>query len=216
MYYSACVKFPFPSPTQVQDIDFIKILLAFGADINPLNQANKTPLDLCMEKSIADKITALLKECGALRSKDIDPDAPKPEPVAEFVDTAAREDECSSAAAHKQEMHGDAWSTQVSKRLYEMEYTLSETLGDVTSTLSLDTLDKASSVGFQIREMRMLQRAGSRILSLDGGGMRTLIQLEILDRIEKYAGKKITELFDWIIGTSGGGVIALMLVHGRL
>ena len=47
-----------------------------------------------------------------------------------------------------------------------------------------------------------------RILSLDGGGLRGLAQLLILKRIEMLTNKKIHELFDLIVGTSTGGIIA--------
>ena len=57
---------------------------------------------------------------------------------------------------------------------------------------------------------------GSRILFLDGGGIRGLIQIEILEQLEKKTGRKITELFDWIVGTSTGGIVALALVYGKL
>lgn len=50
---------------------------------------------------------------------------------------------------------------------------------------------------------------------LDGGGIRGLIQIEILSMLEKKTGKQITELFDWIVGTSTGGLIALVLVFGE-
>ena len=56
---------------------------------------------------------------------------------------------------------------------------------------------------------------GSRILSLDGGGIRGLVQIEILSEIERLTGKRITELFDWIIGTSTGGILALGLVYRK-
>ena len=57
-------------------------------------------------------------------------------------------------------------------------------------------------------------RDGQRILSLDGGGLKGLIMIEILIRIEQLTQRKITDLFDWIVGTSTGGVIALGLVYG--
>ena len=41
-----------------------------------------------------------------------------------------------------------------------------------------------------------------------------LIQIEILKHIEEEAGRPITELFDWIVGTSTGGIVALGLVYG--
>ena len=56
--------------------------------------------------------------------------------------------------------------------------------------------------------------AGSRILFLDGGGIRGLIQIEILEQLERKTGRKVIELFDWIIGTSTGGILALGLVYG--
>ena len=55
---------------------------------------------------------------------------------------------------------------------------------------------------------------GSRILFLDGGGMRGLIQIQILEALEMKTGRKVTELFDWIVGTSTGGIVALGLVYG--
>ena len=56
---------------------------------------------------------------------------------------------------------------------------------------------------------------GSRILFLDGGGIKGLVQLEVLMQLEEATGRKVTELFDWIVGTSTGGVIALTLVYGE-
>ena len=57
---------------------------------------------------------------------------------------------------------------------------------------------------------------GQRILSLDGGGLKGLILIEVLIHIEKLTGKKIVELFDWIVGSSTGGIIALALVYGNI
>jgi hypothetical protein len=56
---------------------------------------------------------------------------------------------------------------------------------------------------------------GLRILSLDGGGIRGLLMLEALRRIEAGTGRRAHELFDLVVGTSTGGVIALALACHR-
>lgn len=48
-----------------------------------------------------------------------------------------------------------------------------------------------------------------RVLSLDGGGIKSIITLKILDYIETKTGKRTTELFDLISGTSSGGLMTL-------
>lgn len=50
-----------------------------------------------------------------------------------------------------------------------------------------------------------------RILSIDGGGIRGIIPLKILEYIEKETKKPIHQLFNVIGGTSTGGIIALGL-----
>lgn len=51
-----------------------------------------------------------------------------------------------------------------------------------------------------------------RILSLDGGGVRGIIELVVLSQMEKELGRPISEIFDMVAGTSTGGIIALGLV----
>ncbi|KAL3422514.1 hypothetical protein PVAG01_06670 [Phlyctema vagabunda] len=55
--------------------------------------------------------------------------------------------------------------------------------------------------------------AGTRILSLDGGGVRGIVELEVLKAIETALGGElpIQAFFDLIVGTSTGGIIALGL-----
>ena len=65
---------------------------------------------------------------------------------------------------------------------------------------------------------------GVRVLCIDGGGTRGFVPLEFLDYIENWFPEghppleskfKINEYFDWIAGTSTGGLIALYLSLGH-
>ncbi|XP_074435317.1 85/88 kDa calcium-independent phospholipase A2 isoform X2 [Larus michahellis] len=59
------------------------------------------------------------------------------------------------------------------------------------------------------------RRNHDRLLCLDGGGIRGLVLIQLLLAIEKAAGRPIREIFDWIAGTSTGGILALAIVHGK-
>lgn len=48
---------------------------------------------------------------------------------------------------------------------------------------------------------------GIRVLSIDGGGTRGFIVLYMLAILEKMTGRKVSDLFDLIVGTSTGGLI---------
>ena len=50
--------------------------------------------------------------------------------------------------------------------------------------------------------------AMTRILSIDGGGIRGIIPAMVLAAIEKSTGRPIASLFDVIAGTSTGGILA--------
>ncbi|XP_073841734.1 85/88 kDa calcium-independent phospholipase A2-like isoform X2 [Musca autumnalis] len=54
-----------------------------------------------------------------------------------------------------------------------------------------------------------------RLLCLDGGGIRGLVLVQILLEIEKISQTPIVHLFDWIAGTSTGGILALGLGCGK-
>eukprot|EP00198_Chlamydomonas_reinhardtii_P013397 XP_001702734.1 predicted protein [Chlamydomonas reinhardtii] len=52
---------------------------------------------------------------------------------------------------------------------------------------------------------------GLRVLALDGGGMRGLALVQILRHIEKRTGRPLHGLFDLVVGTSTGAIVAVGL-----
>jgi len=61
-----------------------------------------------------------------------------------------------------------------------------------------------------------LPMKGIRILSIDGGGMKGVIALEVLRRMEAESGKRIHELFDFMVGVSTGSIIVALLAFKKL
>jgi patatin-like phospholipase/acyl hydrolase len=50
-----------------------------------------------------------------------------------------------------------------------------------------------------------------RVLSIDGGGIRGIIPAKVLADLELRAGRPVAKLFDLVVGTSTGGILALGL-----
>ena len=50
-----------------------------------------------------------------------------------------------------------------------------------------------------------------RILTIDGGGIRGIIPAVVLAELERRGGRPVAEMFDLIVGTSTGGILALGL-----
>ncbi len=226
----------------------MKILLAFGADLNQLNSQNKTPLDLAHKESAClqcqsvsldlptthsktrlkfeerrTSIKKLLNECGAVESKETGSSEAKRINYKTLRKNVCRlkfehyygenpVPECSSISLKEREEILTDWC-RLKAELYHKYWT---SLMKYPAPFSSCNLKEAAEYAIQVKNLRLLQMAGSRILVLDGGGMKGLVEIEILDQIERVTGSKILDLFDWIVGTSTGAVIALALVYGEL
>ena len=108
----------------------------------------------------------------------------------------------------------DPWVDSIPQVYKELDTHIRKRLADPSDTLAYSA-DEAFAFALQLRELTLLRKSGSRVLCLDGGGMKGLIQIEVLELIEKLTQRKITEIFDWIVGTSVGGIVALAIVYGK-
>jgi predicted acylesterase/phospholipase RssA len=50
-----------------------------------------------------------------------------------------------------------------------------------------------------------------KILALNGGGIRGYLTLKVLDYLERSTGKRISEMFDLVVGTSAGALTGALL-----
>ncbi len=61
-----------------------------------------------------------------------------------------------------------------------------------------------------------VDRGKKHILALDGGGVRGVLTLQMLDGFEKQSGLRWSDAFDLVAGTSTGGIIAALLAFARM
>lgn len=60
----------------------------------------------------------------------------------------------------------------------------------------------------------MTVREKLKVLCLDGGGTKGILEAIFLNELEKKSGKKIIDMFDFFSGVSTGGIMALLLNSG--
>ncbi|XP_046872867.1 85/88 kDa calcium-independent phospholipase A2 isoform X1 [Hypomesus transpacificus] len=84
-----------------------------------------------------------------------------------------------------------------------------------------DIMHVAATVGAmsqgrqEVDGLKTGKRKIDRLLCLDGGGIKGLVLIQLLIALEREAGRPTRELFDWVSGTSTGGILALAIVHGK-
>lgn len=86
-------------------------------------------------------------------------------------------------------------------------------ISDQSPTQTSEAMDTTASTSGETKEKLELGRG--RLLCMDGGGIRGLVLVQILLEIERIAETPVTHMFDWIAGTSTGGILALSLGAGK-
>ena len=216
----------------------IRALLAFGANVNMVGRNNFTPLDLAMNKESIPDIEVALIRIGAMTSSQLLKYSGLASPLHRevprlysFAENMKPPPISGRPMRLTEDVHSEMANQQSVMKMYrDLEVVVNQKFSLSASYNDADeSPEDAYALVIQQRELnrfnKTLQKSGfgvfsgveggSRILFLDGGGIKGLVQLEVLMQLEEKTGRKITDLFDWIVGTSTGGVIALTLVYGK-
>ena len=182
----------------------VKTLISFGANIRSTDLSQHTPLQVCSNTKIIDLLEAV--EASHIKPDTADESCEvykRKETLMEYIRRRGEPNICD-----------------------ELEEATNQILSLSLSHSLVLTDSEAAAITFQKREIARFRktnphiprvlRKGDRILCLDGGGMKGLAQIEVLSQLEEATGQKITDLFDWIVGTSTGAIIALAMVYGEL
>ena len=191
-------------PFQEKRRHCVNILLAFGASVSKTNRSGRSPIDLA-RGDVRDFLLQFVSKVSRQSFDTIE----ESDSADSFIDPYTMVNARLDSLLHPQKMATfiGCWEDQLNLASEAM--------------MSLTNFDETVALDKQRREIRRWKetnpvhiKPGIRVLFLDGGGIRGLIELMILMEIERITGKKITDLFDWIIGTSIGAIIALSLIYG--
>ncbi|KJH40752.1 ankyrin repeat protein [Dictyocaulus viviparus] len=189
-----------------------RLLLCLGANPNLTNSNDDTPRHLAarlkdLTKSVSHR-NMLLKSlimCGALTC------APKKVGcVSGCVNEAMKgfsyssfSNDCDSPRKFCDESPYEAYSNPI-----KVDHPIRDYMQKTFYDTLIARLDELDSRGEKPSNM-------VNLLSLDGGGIRGLVILQILMAVEEELNEPIYPYFDWVAGTSTGALVATALAQGK-
>lgn len=193
---------PIHTAIEMDNADMVQLLIVFGSDINASNNADVTPRHKAAISNSSNKdfILYFLNGVGAMRCPP-------------------NKSGCGPGCAFNGNVNGLPRSTPVStpehqKKIYDSVF--HDVAMAAAMTRSASANESAILIGSGTNSISLGgDSAGDRVLCLDGGGIRGLVLIQLLLAIEAVVGQPIRNCFDWIGGTSTGGILALALLHGK-
>ncbi|XP_066489586.1 85/88 kDa calcium-independent phospholipase A2 isoform X2 [Tiliqua scincoides] len=188
-----------------KNAEMTKLLIEYGCDLNALSMTGETALHIAVQRGRFDAMMALLVHGAQPNIKEKNGNTP--------LHLAMKQDHLDTIKA----LIVFGADVDVPNEFGEtpglLAARMSKELRDIIHfSAALGTLLKTPDVVDSNTNRRKTEDC---LLSLDGGGIRGLVLIQFLIAIEKAAGRPVRELFDWIAGTSTGGILALAVVHGK-
>lgn len=183
-------------------------MIVFGAEVSLVNQHGDTPLETAKQMGLCE-IADLLKTSvnyGTQQAK-IRRSGTKWPPMFCRQSSYQQSVDCPSDVFIKR----NDYIRTLANTFEKFKGKIEQAMLDQLLACAMETFD----FSVQQEPVNKQQRNGDRVLCLDGGGIKGLILIELLSCIEEITGKKIIDLFDWFVGTSTGGILALALVYSK-
>ncbi|XP_065334315.1 85/88 kDa calcium-independent phospholipase A2 isoform X2 [Cloeon dipterum] len=225
--------------------EVIETLTDMGCDVNATNFSQRTPLHVMASKGKLDCVVSLLSCGANVELRDLQGDTPLHLAAREKSISVVQALVCYEAPLDILNNKGYSPRHEVAssedenmpQRLWALhacgaKRCAPDTFGCREGCISGGTVDGVgpkdptivlpAQIGRNIIE-KLLNEAtlnakedGIRLLALDGGGIRGLVLVQVLLAIEKALnGVPLTHVFDWMAGTSTGGILVLGMATGK-
>ncbi|KAJ8037413.1 85/88 kDa calcium-independent phospholipase A2 [Holothuria leucospilota] len=179
---------PLHSACKLNDVDSIRALIVFNADVNAKNKEGLTPRHYAASHE--------LKGGEALQALH-------------HVEARRCEKQtisCRQGCLPWGRYDGDELEYPHDPQ-EECEYVYKDLMDSVVNDVLAKCREYHESDGNKGEPM-------DKLLCLDGGGSRGVIQIQLLSAIERASDKRIIDTFDWIAGTSAGAINTGILSKG--
>lgn len=201
----AASTFPLTVHFGSQVVAIVQAILAFGGDVNALSFGSETGSG---QQNISARHLVSTSPRSALRDQLLyvlhSVDAKRCSPfTGSRISRSTCAEGCSPAGF---DFNGTPFDLPANVSLRSSPLYDSLLIGEIVES-ALKELTKMTG-------QQSLKKKKLKLLSLDGGGIRGLIMIQLMDWLERTSGLKMVDVFDWISGTSTGGILALMLASG--
>lgn len=201
--------------TKAKRLGCVVCLLSNGAEVDCLDASGNTPLHLAVATGHLPTLQALLVFGADWRKKNGEGETPWTIALKSFQSkfgfaNVERDRNLILHCLHSVGAEGPSDLTPNARDFdWKPPITEKNQLGKRCRHLFDDFLGKAAA---HVEG----SKSGVRVLCLDGGGIKGLVLIKLLDCLSKAAGDRpVASLCDWMVGTSTGGILCLALAVGK-